>query len=193
MPHILANLVEQTTTSRGGEITLSGPARAPYRNFADVMEVGDTTELMIVGNDRREEWQAGVYRLGANGVLTLVRFYDSPSGEPLSFGSGLKRVFISPIVSRGDWRVIDADFDALHGDRLHVIGAVTVTLPLNPGNGDVVMLSNQRGAWVSAHPTVAGNGMSIEFMGATDTSVSLADGDFVTFTFDADADLWRVA
>ena len=190
MAHILENLVEQGSTSRGEDpIRLTVPASAPYRGFADVMADGDITEIMVVNNDRRDEWQAGVYRYAAE-TLTLVRFIDSATRAPLSFGTGLKRVYMAPLAKRGEFLAVGDSFEALPFDRLYLPSGGSLNLPSLPSAGDRVEVEDRDGTWPSDPPTIDGNGKSIEFLGATDTSVQLASGG--TFVFDADADLWRV-
>lgn len=192
MAHVIENLVEQGSTSTGATTLVPTiDARLPCRGFAAVMADGDTTALMVVNHDKPAQWQAGIYRYSA-GTLTLFRLIGSATGEPIDFAAGVKKLYIAPLAKRGEWRTVTEDFDAIHGDRLYVIGAVTVTLPLNPADGESIQLDDLQASWGDTPPTIAGNGKSIEFMGATDTSVQLA-GSPATITFDADADLWRVA
>src|SRR4051812_35625220 len=102
MAHVLTNMVKQTSLSTGATtIALGGSALPPYRDFSDVLSEGDTTEVMVVqrGNGR---WQAAVYAFSAD-VLTLVsdHFLASSTGSVVSFSTGIKDVYISPLAERG--------------------------------------------------------------------------------------------
>ena len=99
MAHVVEDLVEQTSTSRGAAVlVLSGTPRDPFRRFVEVMNDGDTTECMVVNVDRRSEWQAAFYRYEA-GVLTFERLIRSATGAAIDFSGGLKRVYMAALAS----------------------------------------------------------------------------------------------
>lgn len=168
MTHVIENLVEQTSTSIGATtLSLTGAARAPNRGFADVMSAGDTTEVMVVNNDRRTEWQAAVYRYSA-GLLTFVRLIESPTGSAISFSPGLKRVSMAPLAERGKWVRRTGAFDAIPSDRCDVDtsdASATATLPEDPAEGDRFEFNDFAGTWADNNFLVDPNGSEFEDMG----------------------------
>ncbi len=168
MTHIIENLVEQTSTSTGGTtLALSGAARAPHRGFADVMSDGDTTEVMVINNDRRTEWQSAVYRY-ATGVLTFVRLIDSPTGAQITFGTGLKRISMAPLAKRGEWVRRTGSFEVIAGDLSDVDtsdAAAIATLPEDMAEGDRFGFNDFAGTWGTNALTIDPSGAEFEDAG----------------------------
>ena len=150
MAHVIENLVEQGSTSTGTTtIALSIDARAPFRDFADVMSDGDTTEAMVVNYDKPAEWQAAVYRY-AGGVLTFVRLIDSLTGSQVNFSAGVKRVYMAPLAKRGEWARRTGNFDLIAGDRSDVDtsdGPAIAMIPENLAEGDRFAFNDFAGTW----------------------------------------------
>lgn len=198
MAHVIENLVEQTSTSRGAAtLTLSGTPRAPLRRFADVMADSDTTEVMVVNNDRRDEWQAAEYRYAA-GVLTFVRLIRSPTGSPISFGGGLKRIAMVALAERvaaaagndlpcgpfGSWR---RSFAQGTDDARRVQGPEGATIASEDFEDNA---SLQQYAWPGAYGArvqLSGNGAKKTnvVLGLTPTQCSHMRGTWRTLAFQA--------
>lgn len=165
MSHVIENLVEQGSTSTGPtSIALSIPARAPYRGFSDFMSDGDTTEVMVINRDVPNEWQAAVYTYAA-GTLTFVRLLDSPTKSPISFGAGIKRVFVAPLSQRGQWVRRSSNFDVLPGDKSDVdtsAASVTARISADLVEGDRFSFNDFAGTWATNALMVDPNGNEFE-------------------------------
>lgn len=168
MAHVIQNLVEQGSTSTGSTtVALTIAAVAPYRDFSDVMEEGDTTEAMVVNRDVPTEWQAAVYSFAA-GVLTFVRLLDSPAGSQVNFSAGLKRVYIAPLAERGEWFGRTGSFNVLPGENSDVDtsgGAATATIPASLSEGDRFGFNDLKGTWATNPLTIDPNGHEFESQG----------------------------
>lgn len=95
MPLIVADRVQETSTTTGtGAFTLAG-SKTGFRTFASVLATNDTTYYTIVQADVGA-WEVG---LGTySGVNTLTRttvLASSNGGAAVNFGAGNKDVFIS--------------------------------------------------------------------------------------------------
>lgn len=92
----LADRVMETSSSVGtGDFALSGPLPG-QRSFASAFSVGDSLYYAIEGVTLVAEWEVGVGTL--TGPATLRRdtvLSSSGGGSPVSFGAGLKNVFVS--------------------------------------------------------------------------------------------------
>lgn len=90
--------VLQTTTTTGtGNLTLSGAAPGGFQGFADAMSTDDYCHYCAVGGT---EWEVGLGQLISGGSVTSVlarrQVYSSSNGDALvSFSSGTKSVFIT--------------------------------------------------------------------------------------------------
>ena len=95
MALVLADRVQETTTTTGtGTVTLAG-AVSGYQSFAAVGD-GNTTYYTIAGQGT-SEWEVGVGTYASSGT-TLARttvISSSNSGAAVNFSAGTKDVFVT--------------------------------------------------------------------------------------------------
>ena len=98
MGYAIFDRVKQTTTSTGtGDILIDG-AITGYRNFRDVLAVGDYTSYCITDG---QDWEVGVGNIVSYGTApacTLNRhkiIASSNSNNVVNFSAGTKDVFIT--------------------------------------------------------------------------------------------------
>lgn len=100
MPRTADRVLETTTTTGTGNVTLAG-ASTGFRTFNAAIGVGPRLYYTI-DTDAGAEWEVGVGYL--SGSTTLVReavMFSSNSDAPVSFSAGTKRVFCTlPEASR---------------------------------------------------------------------------------------------
>jgi len=146
MALVIADRVQETTTTTGtGTVTLGG-ASAGYQSFA-VIGNGNTTYYTITASSGN--WEVGVGTYTSSGT-TLSRdtvLSSSNSGALVNFGAGSKSVFVtypSFIASITPQQIFDqcrqtvsqnytlpTDFNASATGPLTVASAVTVTISNN--------------------------------------------------------------
>lgn len=109
MALIKADRVKETTATVGtGAFTLAG-AVSTYRTFASVMSVNDTCYYTAI-NQATGEWETGQGCLTASTTLARGRIFAGSNGtSKVSFGSGIKEVFMS---SQAAQLVADDSFNA---------------------------------------------------------------------------------
>ena len=100
MAFVVADLVQETTTSTGtGTITLAGAATG-FQSFA-VIGNGNTTTYTIA-DATGSDWEVGIGTYTSSGT-TLSRdivLSSSNSGSLVNFGAGTKNVFVTLPSSR---------------------------------------------------------------------------------------------
>jgi len=100
MPFVIADRVQETTTSTGtGTITLAGAATG-FQSFA-VIGNGNTTTYTIA-DASGSNWEVGIGTYTSSGT-TLARnivLSSSNSGSLVNFGAGTKNVFVTLPSSR---------------------------------------------------------------------------------------------
>lgn len=170
MAHKLANLIKQTSLSGGAStITLTpGSQVSPNRAFSAVLSNGDTTEVMVV--DRvTGDWQAAVYTFSAD-VLTLVsdHFIASSTGSAVTFATGMKDVYITPLAEHGNPLTRTANFNVIPGFRYDVdtrSNAVTATLPTTAVEGAENQFNDFASNWTTNNFLIDPNGEEFEDAG----------------------------
>lgn len=113
MPHIVADRVQETSTTTGtGALTLAG-AVAGYRAFSAVMANADTT-FYAVEHQSAAEWEIGLGTWNTGGTLTRTTVIaSSNAGAAVNFSAGTKNVFItSPAVSQSFGTLVPAQLTA---------------------------------------------------------------------------------
>lgn len=93
MPFVLADRVQETTTSTGtGTVTLAG-AVAGFQSFSAIGN-GNTTYYAIV-HTTQNEWEVGLgtYTLSTTSLSRTTVIASTNSGNPVSFSAGTKNVF----------------------------------------------------------------------------------------------------
>jgi hypothetical protein len=194
MSHKLFDFVKQGSISTGATtIALTVDAERTYRNFSEVMEDGDTTEVTIVNRDVPSEWQAAIYRYEAD-VLTFVRLSGSSTASAVTFSAGLKDVYIAPLAKRENQPILiegPATFEAFPGDVLRIDttgGAVTVNLPDDPAEGDKeITLTDAAGTWGTNNVTLDAGTETFP-----DGGNPLVCADTATFTTFFHAGVWQI-
>lgn len=93
-------ILETTTTTGTGDITLAGAFSTAYRSFGTVCSVGDTFYYAIVAVDGSGiptgQWETGLGTYSATNTLTRTTFEDSSTGSPVNFSAGTKQVMLTP-------------------------------------------------------------------------------------------------
>lgn len=100
MPFVIADRVQETTTSTGtGTITLAGAATG-FQSFSVICN-GNTTTYTI-SDASGSNWEVGIGTYTSSGT-TLARnivLSSSNSGSLVNFGAGTKNVFVTLPSSR---------------------------------------------------------------------------------------------
>ena len=103
MPTLLADRVQETTTSTGtGNLTLAGAASG-YRSFHGAFGAAQDFYYVIAGG---AQWECGIGQI--SGTTTLVRgtvLTSSNNNAAVDFAAGTKTVFCSPVATlwSGTW------------------------------------------------------------------------------------------
>lgn len=95
MAHIVADRIQESTTTTGtGTIALGG-ALTNFKTFASRMSVGDTCWYTIV-DGTNSDWETGLGTYSAANTLTRTLVQQSTNADAaVSFAAGTKSVFIS--------------------------------------------------------------------------------------------------
>jgi hypothetical protein len=147
MALIIADRVQETSTSTGtGDFMLAG-AKTGYRAFNSVLAVGDTTYYTIV--DLTGAWEVGLGTYSAANTLTRTMVLASSTGSEVMFGSGAKDVFISAVASILPVRPIKS-FTTTINTVANTAATVTHNLFLPTKDQFTVRLADSTGQTVSA-------------------------------------------
>jgi hypothetical protein len=93
MAHIIADRVQETSTTTGtGAITLAG-AVTGFRTFGSVMANGDTIYYTITDQSPSANWEVGVGTWNTGGTLSRTTILASSTGSAVNFTSGALYVF----------------------------------------------------------------------------------------------------
>ena len=167
MALVIADRVEETTTTTGtGALTLAG-AVTDFRSFGSVLSNGDTTFYTIV-DTTNNDWEVGLGTYATSGTaLTRTTVYASTNaGAAVNLSSGEKEVFIT---YPADQAVYEDASSVVTVTNLVVNGSVeeqTYNLTgtaIDPANGTI------------QYKTLSAN---------TTFTESLADGEYVTLMID---------
>ena len=140
MALVLADRVQETTTTTGtGTVTLGG-ASSGYQSFA-VIGNGNTTYYAIV-DSTSGAWEVGIGTYTSSGT-TLSRdtvLASSNSGSLVSFGSGSKNVFVTypserAVDTTGAQTLTNKTFTG-YTETVYTLGT-SGSLALDPANGTV--------------------------------------------------------
>lgn len=90
-------VLDTTTTTGTGNVTMSGAPPGGFQQFTSVMSVGDYCHYCIVGGT---EWEVGLGELMSGGSVTSVlarrQVYSSSNNDALvNFSAGSKSIFIT--------------------------------------------------------------------------------------------------
>ena len=185
MAYVLANKVKQDFSASGsGALLVDGAVATGFRGLSSVLATNDVFRG-IVSHQSVLEFQSGIWSYSA-GSISLLRLGRSSTGSAMTFSAGTKTVQMGTLAEDLGWETITANATAYPDDKLHVIGAVTITLFASPTDGQVIAVNYLRGA----APTVNGNGKLIELGGQTDTTLTFGGFGLVFFVFDAIANYW---
>lgn len=96
MAHIIADRVLDTSTTTGtGAVTLAATPPTGYRTFSAVCSVSDTVPY-VIEHTTTGEWEAGIGTYSSANTLTRTSVTaSSNSGASVNFSAGTKNVFIS--------------------------------------------------------------------------------------------------
>jgi len=140
MALVIADRVQETTTTTGtGTVTLGG-ASSGYRSFA-VIGNGNTTYYAIV-DSTAGNWEVGVGTYTSSGT-TLSRdtvLSSSNSGSLVNFGAGSKNVFVTypsgrAVTTDGSQTLTNKTFTG-YTETVYTLGT-TGSIALNPANGTI--------------------------------------------------------
>lgn len=140
MALVIADRVQETTTTTGtGTVTLGG-ASSGYRSFA-VIGNGNTTYYAIV-DSTAGSWEVGIGTYTSSGT-TLSRdtvLSSSNSGSLVSFGAGSKNVFVTypsgrAVTTDGGQTLTNKTFTG-YTETVYTLGT-SGTIALNPANGTI--------------------------------------------------------
>jgi len=93
MALIIADRVQETSTTTGtGTLTLAG-AVTGFRTFGSVMTNGDTIYYTITDQTQSANWEVGVGTWGTGGTLARTTILASSTGSAVNFTSGALYVF----------------------------------------------------------------------------------------------------
>lgn len=98
MTHIIADRVQETSTTTGtGAFTLAG-AVTGFKAFSAVMANGDTCYYAIVNG---AEWETGLGTWGTGGILTRTTVIASSNANAaVTFSAGTKSVFMTLLATK---------------------------------------------------------------------------------------------
>lgn len=90
-------VIDTTTTTGTGNVTLAGSPPTGFQSFTDVMSTNDYCHYCIVGGS---QWEVGLGQLVSGGSVTAVfarrQVYSSSNNDALvNFSAGTKSVFIT--------------------------------------------------------------------------------------------------
>lgn len=98
MSHYADRVLETTTTTGTGDLTLDG-AVTGYQTFNSAKGTNAAFDYSIVAVDGSGvptgQWEVGVGYLSASTTLVRSIFYSSSTGSAINFSAGTKRVFIA--------------------------------------------------------------------------------------------------
>lgn len=135
MAHITADrVVDSTTTTGTGTLTLANAAPTGFRSFGSVCANGDTC-LYAVSSSSGAEWEVGVGTYSTTGP-TLARttvLSSSNAGVAVAFSAGSKDVFLTAAADR----MARVDIDGHHQPRrLSAVDLTAATAnPAAPADG----------------------------------------------------------
>lgn len=108
MALLVADRVQENTTTTGtGTLTLGG-ALANFITFDAALNDGDTTYYAIV-DDGNESWEVGLGTYSAGTLARTTVYASSNSGVAVNLAAGTKRVFVSNIANYGKYVELNAD------------------------------------------------------------------------------------
>ena len=88
-------VLDSSTTTGTGAITVSGSPPTGYRTFSSVLSVGDTFYYVVQGQSSAE-WEIGLGTYSSANVFARTTVLSSSNGgAAVSFSAGTKDVFIS--------------------------------------------------------------------------------------------------
>jgi len=140
MALVIADRVQETTTTTGtGTVTLGG-ASSGYQSFA-VIGDGNTTYYAIV-DSTAGDWEVGIGTYTSSGT-TLSRdtiLSSSNSGSLVSFGAGSKNVFVTypsgrAVTTDGSQTLTNKTFTG-YTETVYTLGT-SGSIALNPANGTI--------------------------------------------------------
>jgi hypothetical protein len=140
MALVIADRVQETTTTTGtGTVTLGG-ASSGYQSFA-VIGDGNTTYYAIV-DSTAGDWEVGIGTYTSSGT-TLSRdtvLSSSNSGSLVSFGAGSKNVFVTypsgrAVTTDGGQTLTNKTFTG-YTETVYTLGT-SGSIALNPANGTI--------------------------------------------------------
>lgn len=107
MELVIADLVEETSTTIGsGDVTVSG-AVAGHVTFASKCSVGNTCFTCMRAVDAfgipTGEWEMGLWTYSASNTLAKTTFLASSTGSAVSFSAGTKRVSLVQPAAQVAW------------------------------------------------------------------------------------------
>lgn len=125
-------VLERTTTTGIGPITLAGVPDVRYQTFLAALGAGALTFYCIV-HEVLNEWEAGVGQVNANGTLTRIMVIKGTAGTSLvNFSAGTKEVFVD--VPAEKMLAYDADSNQLSlPGALAVSGAASLSAGFTAG------------------------------------------------------------
>jgi hypothetical protein len=137
---MLADRVQETSTTTGtGPVTLDG-TMAGYRTFAVGVGDGNTTYYAIV---KGSDWEVGIGTVTVGPPATLSRttiLSSSAGGAAVNFGSGPKNVFVTVPGSRYPVAASGNACSATNADTTHFLRG-DCTWQTIPGGGDALTTS----------------------------------------------------
>lgn len=168
MAHITADRVLDTTTTTGtGSITVSGTAPTGYRTFSAVLAASDTFYYAIQ-HQSAAEWEVGLGTYSSLNVFARTTVYaSSNAGAAVNFSAGTKDVYIT--------------IPAARNAQTDNSGNLTISGAISDGAGN--LRSVPQNAKTTSYTLVAGdNGehISITTGGVTVPSGVFSAGDTVT-------------
>lgn len=93
MAHIIADRVQETTTTTGtGTVTLGG-AVTGYQTFSSVMSTGDTC-FYAIGTSGAADWEVGIGTYSSSTLSRDTVLASSNAGALVSLAAGTKNLWI---------------------------------------------------------------------------------------------------
>ena len=166
MALVLADRVQETTTTTGtGTVTLAG-AVSGYQSFATIGN-GNTTYYTITSGT---DWEVGIGTYTSSGTtLARTTILSSSAGGTTKISlTGTSTVFVSLPSERVGvlyTPVKTATYNANVNDGVQTNtsgGAFTVNLPASPAVGDQVVIVDSNSSWATNNLTVGRNGSTIQ-------------------------------
>lgn len=99
MPLIIADRVQETTTTVGTIPVVLGGAVSNYVTFGSVLADNDTTYYAIISPT---QWEVGLgtYSSGTNSLARTTVYASSSAGSAVNFAAGAKYVYIDALADR---------------------------------------------------------------------------------------------